>query len=73
MYDRAIADYTEATRLNPNNTSAYRGRAKAYRSRGETYRERGESSGALEYLGRALLDFGQAHEDSLMSLFAGSD
>jgi tetratricopeptide (TPR) repeat protein len=35
-YEKAIADYTEAIRLDPNNASVYRMRAEAYRAKGES-------------------------------------
>jgi len=34
-YDRAIADCTEAIRLNPNNGAAYNNRGKAYNGKGD--------------------------------------
>jgi tetratricopeptide (TPR) repeat protein len=37
-YDRAIADYTEAIRLDPNSVAAYFGRAGAYSDRGDVDR-----------------------------------
>jgi tetratricopeptide (TPR) repeat protein len=37
-YDRAIADYTEAIRLDPNSVGAYFGRAGAYSDRGDVDR-----------------------------------
>ena len=33
-YDKAISDYTEAIRLNPNDALAYNNRGAAYRRRG---------------------------------------
>jgi tetratricopeptide (TPR) repeat protein len=35
-YDKAIADYTEAIRLDPNLTDAYRARSVLYIARGDT-------------------------------------
>jgi len=34
-FDRAIADFTEAIRINPNDAKAYYGRGKAYRAKGD--------------------------------------
>jgi Flp pilus assembly protein TadD len=40
VYDRAIADFTQAIRLDPNN-------AKAYRERGLAYNNKGDYDGAI--------------------------
>ena len=35
QYDRAIADYTEAIRINPNDATAYNNRGVAYEKKGD--------------------------------------
>ena len=45
-YDRAIADYTEAIRLDPNSVAAYFGRAGAYSDRGDVDRAMADYSAA---------------------------
>ena len=53
-YDKAIADYTEAIRLNPNDNYAYTWRGRTYKQRGLSYDEKGEYDKAIadynEYL-----------------------
>ena len=46
MYDRAIADFTQAIRLDPNDTKAYTERGSAYNAKGDN--------------DRAIADFTQA-------------
>ena len=45
-YDRAVAEFSEAIRLKPDN-------ARAYYNRGQAYRHRGD-------YGKALTDYGEA-------------
>ena len=41
-YDRAIADYSEAIRLNPRDALPYRNRALAYEKKGNTARAKAD-------------------------------
>lgn len=47
-YDRAIADYSEAIRLNPSDASAYNGRGSAYHDKREYDRAIADYSRAIE-------------------------
>jgi Flp pilus assembly protein TadD len=48
MYDRAIADYNEALRLDPNKTNAYVNRGYAYSNKGDYRHARAEYEKALQ-------------------------
>jgi tetratricopeptide (TPR) repeat protein len=65
-YDRAIQDYTEAIRLNPNAASAYYGRGYAYKKKGDYDRAIQDFNEAIRLspnFERAYYDRGNAYID----------
>ena len=56
-YDRAIANYNEAVKLDPKSANAFRGRGKAYRDKGDHSRAIADFNEAIQLDPKSALAF----------------